>query len=39
MTRVAIDVMFFCHFVDPNLVLEILFEKEGATEKGVLILK
>ena len=39
MTRVVIDIVFVYHFVDPNLGLEILFEKEGATEQGVLILK
>lgn len=31
--------MFMYHFVDPDLGVEILFEKEGATEKRVSSLK
>ena len=39
MTRVVIDIMFVCHFIDPNMGVDILFKKEETTEKGVLILK
>ena len=38
MTRVVIDIMFVCHFIDPNMGVDIL-KKEETTEKGVLILK
>ena len=31
-TRVVIKTMFVYHFVDPELRVEIIFEKEGATE-------
>ena len=32
MTRVVVDTMLVCHFVDPGQAVEIFFEKEGATE-------
>ena len=34
MTRVVNSTMSFYHFVDPDLVVKICFETEGATEKG-----
>ena len=31
----VIDSIFVCHFVDPNLKVEVIFRKEGTAENGI----
>ena len=40
MNRIVISNMFLCHFLDPDLEVEIIFKKDAAAEgKGELVLK
>ena len=35
----VVNTIFVCHSVDPDLEVDIFFEKEGKQKKGALVLK